>query len=86
MGDVMGLGKFGLYCCVPIVLASAAAPVFAQGQEKRTYDLPAQDLKFALRTVARSAGFQLIADSRALRGKQSKALKGQYTVEEADTP
>jgi iron complex outermembrane receptor protein len=83
MGDVMGLGKFGLHCCASIVLVSAAAPVLAQDQEERTYDLPAQDLKFALRTVARSAGFQLIADSSALRGKQAKSLKGVYTVEEA---
>ena len=83
MGDIMGSGKFGLFCGVSIVLASAATPSFAQSQEKRSYDLPAQDLKYALRTVARGAGFQLIADSRALRGKQSKALKGQYTVQEA---
>jgi iron complex outermembrane receptor protein len=78
----MGYGKFGVTFGAAVAIV-AAAPAMAQDQGRRSYDLPAQDLRYALRAVARGAGFQLIADSRALRGKQSKALKGQYTVREA---
>jgi iron complex outermembrane receptor protein len=79
----MGFGKFGFISATAMIIASACAPAFAQDQQKRSYDLPAQDLKFALRSVARGSGYQLVADSGALRGKQSRALKGQFTIQEA---
>ncbi|AMK25814.1 TonB-dependent receptor [Sphingobium sp. TKS] len=79
----MGFGKTGFLIGAATALVAISPHVLAQDSEKRSYDLPAQDLKYALRAVARKDGYQLIADSRALRGKQAKALKGAYTVSEA---
>jgi len=79
----MGSGKLSLLWGASIILASAAASASAQEQQRQAYDLPAQDLNQALRAVSRTTEYQLIADAKALRGKQSKALKGDYTVGEA---
>ena len=67
----MGFGKSGLLMGVA-ALVGLSTPCLAQGSERQSYDLPAQDLKYALRAVVRQAGYQLIADSAALRGKQAR--------------
>ncbi|MDF0487715.1 STN domain-containing protein [Sphingomonas sp. H39-1-10] len=64
---------------IAIIVPGAAA----HEQHRRHYDLPAQELRFATRAVARRVGYQLVADADAIRGKLSKPLKGDFTVQEA---
>jgi iron complex outermembrane receptor protein len=78
----MSRAKVRLFQSIVIVGAMTCSPAAAQ-EPRAAYDLPPQELKYALRSVARGAGFQLIADSSALRGRHSKALKGDYTLQEA---
>lgn len=81
----MNLNKSGLLMGTAVALLALSPCVTAQDSDKRSYDLPAQDLRFALRSIARDAGFQLIADTSILRGKQARPLKGEYGLEEAVT-
>ncbi len=81
----MNLTRSGLLIGTAVALLALSPCVTAQDSEKRSYDLPAQDLRYALRSVARDAGFQLIADTSILRGKQAAPLKGDYVLEEAVT-
>ena len=55
----------------------------AQAAERLQFDIPAQELKYALRTVTRRAGLELYATSSDLRGRTSPEVHGQMTVEEA---
>ena len=55
----------------------------AQAAERLQFDIPAQELKYALRTVTRRAGLELYATSSDLRGRTSPGVHGQLTVEEA---
>ncbi|WP_069338855.1 STN domain-containing protein [Sphingobium yanoikuyae] len=58
----------------------------ATAQEtSKTYDLPEQDLAAALRSVAHSSDYQLVADPKSLKGARVPSLAGAYTVEEAVT-
>lgn len=75
--------KMGLMIGSAIALAAFSPCVAAQENDTRTYDLPAQDLRYALCAIARGAGFQLIADPKALRGRRAKPLKGRYRIDEA---
>lgn len=81
----MNLSKSGLLIGTTLAMLALSPSATAQASEKRSYDLPAQDLRYALRTVARDAGLQLIAKSNLLRGKQARPLKGEYAPEEAVT-
>lgn len=71
----------GPLIAVVIVVPEAAG----HPQHRLRYDLPAQELKFAARIVARRVGYQLVADASAISGKRSKALRGYFTVGEAMT-
>lgn len=55
----------------------------AQAAERLQFDIPAQELKYALRTVTRRAGLELYATSSDLKGRISPEVHGQLTVEEA---
>lgn len=67
------------------ILSSTAICSVAQAQEdtRRDFDLPAQELKFSLHAVTRTAGLELAATSEALSGKRAPALKGRYSAAEA---
>ncbi|PJG47165.1 hypothetical protein CAF53_02100 [Sphingobium sp. LB126] len=68
----------------PVISVVMVVPgIASDGQHRRHYDLPAQELKYATRAVARRAGYQLVADADAIRGKRSKPLRGNFTVQEA---
>lgn len=77
------LNKTGLLATTAAALLALSPAASAQDRAARAYDLPAQDLRYALRSVARATGFQLVADPALLRGKQAKALKGDYSLDEA---
>ncbi|ATI80837.1 TonB-dependent receptor [Sphingobium yanoikuyae] len=79
----MKSSKTGLLAGTAAALLALSPCAMAQDRGTRTYDLPAQDLRYALRAVARGAGFQLIADPSALKGKTAAPLRGDYRLEEA---
>lgn len=79
----MILSKTSLLTGTASLLLALSPTVCAQDQTRRAYDLPAQDLKYALRAVARAAGYQLVADSRSLRGRMAGPLRGDFSVDEA---
>lgn len=81
----MKVSSFAMLIGSAVTVVSYAPDAGAHDQLRRHYDLPAQDLKYALRSVARRVGYQLVADSVAIRGKRSRALLGNFTVEEAIT-
>jgi outer membrane receptor protein involved in Fe transport len=65
-------------CAIGIVTAATG-----QAGPKYRFDVPSQDLKFALRSVTREAGLQLFAGSNDLRGRRSIDLHAETTVEDA---
>jgi outer membrane receptor protein involved in Fe transport len=71
-------------------LAAAAALAFncsvvanAQTEQRYRFDIPSQQLKYALRAVTREAGLQLLASADDLRGLRSNELHADATVDEA---
>src|SRR3954451_21530079 len=61
---------------------SAAAAVQAT-QAVRFYDIPAQALGTALSTYAEISGVDLVANPAAVKGKRSRAIKGNFSPEDA---
>lgn len=49
----------------------------------RSYDVAAQDLGQALRTITRESGLELMVRSDLIEGRRAPALKGQYSAEAA---
>lgn len=47
------------------------------------FDVSAQELKYALRDLARQAGVELVAPSETLAGKKAQALRGHYSLRQA---
>ncbi|MCC4234064.1 TonB-dependent receptor [Sphingobium soli] len=80
----MGMGKFALLGSAAICVSMVAPQAGAQ-EAKKSYDLPAQELGAGLRVIARANDYQLVADPKALQGRRSPALTGEFTVEEAVT-
>jgi iron complex outermembrane recepter protein len=71
-------------CVSAAVLALTVSSMScAQAGAERDFDITAQDLKYALRDLARQAGLELVATSEALEGRQAPALHGRYTAREA---
>ncbi|RSU54894.1 TonB-dependent receptor domain-containing protein [Sphingobium yanoikuyae] len=78
----MGIMKIALLSGAALCMGAVTAQAHAQ-EPVRTYDLPAQDLATALRTIARGSDYQLVADAKSLMGARAPSLAGAYTVEEA---
>ncbi len=73
---------------IAILLAGAAcaampAAALAQDREARQFDLPAQDLGDALRTVAAEAGWELYASAEDVNGVTVPRLQGRLTTRQA---
>ncbi len=68
-----------------IAVAAAAwiAPAGAQTRVGYRLDIPAQGMEAALKALANTTRAQIVFRSDAMRGKQSKALRGSYTTEAA---
>lgn len=77
--------RYRIGLCVGAFVAGLSVSSVSCAQEHiaRDYDVAAQDLKYALRDVARQSGLELVAASDALKGRRSAALKGHYTPDEA---
>lgn len=73
---------------IAILLAGAAcaampAAALAQDRETRQFDLPAQELGDALRTVAAAAGWELYASAEDVNGVTAPRLQGRLTARQA---
>jgi hypothetical protein len=79
----MKAGSFVIFVAPAMTVAACIPGAMAHEQPRRHYNLPEQDMKQAVRSVARHSKHQLIADPAGMRGKRSKALVGDYTVREA---
>ncbi len=79
----MRRNRIGIYIGVMAAALSISSASFAEEQPARDYDVAAQDLKTALREVARESGLELLAISDDLRGRHAPALKGHYTPVDA---
>lgn len=66
-------------------LAACMMPVGAYAQEQQSYsfDLPAQDLGDALRSVAATAGWELYASAEDVNGVSAPRLRGTFAAREA---
>ena len=78
----------GKYRFVMALMAGAAlgclpAAAQAQQQEKLAFDLPAQDLGDALRSVAARGAIELYASADDLEGLKAPRLEGSLTTREA---
>ncbi|WP_278986072.1 TonB-dependent receptor [Sphingobium yanoikuyae] len=78
----MGIVKIALLTSAALWMGAVSSQASAQ-ETPKTYDLPEQDLAAALRSVARSSDYQLVADAKSLKGARAPSLAGAYTVEEA---
>jgi outer membrane receptor protein involved in Fe transport len=63
-----------------IVASAVSSPAQAQ-QQTYSFDIPAQDLGSALRAFAQKTRVQVIFDGNAMRGKRSRTLQGQHSVD-----
>lgn len=68
---------------IAIGAALIAAPAAAQTEQRRTYQLEAQDLDSALRSVGRTSNSEIFFETEIVAGKRARALNGQYTPREA---
>lgn len=68
---------------IAISAALACTPAAAQTEQRRGYQLEAQDLGSALRSVGRTSNSEIYFEADIVEGKQAPALKGQYTPREA---
>src|SRR3546814_6284709 len=68
---------------IAISAALACTPAAAQTEQRRGYQLEAQDLGTALRAVGRTSNSEIFFETNIVDGKRAPALRGQYTHREA---
>ncbi len=71
------VGALALAAPLPLVLAPPSSA--AQKSETIAFDVPAQPLADALTQAARQAGVQILFPHAAIRGRNSRALRGRMT-------
>lgn len=84
MGKFHSASRWGAGSVVIAALMVQVAPAFAQ-EQRIAFDIPAQSLAGALRSVASAAHQQVIFDGGAVKGRKSAGLKGSYTAQAALT-
>lgn len=70
-----------LVCCV--LLLSTPVRGNGAGAQPQSFDIPAQPLALALQRYANDIGATVFFDNTLTAGKQSRALHGMYTAEQA---
>jgi outer membrane receptor protein involved in Fe transport len=66
-----------------VVHASMAPPAAAQASAATAYQLPAEDLGDALRSIARQSGREILFEDLAVQGRRAPVVDGRFTPEEA---
>ena len=75
-------GMLALVCCV-LLLSTPARGNGAAAQSLQSFDIPSQPLALALQRYANDIGATVFFDNALTAGKQSAALHGMYTAEQA---
>lgn len=83
MGFVRNGVRIRLLAAAAITALAIAAPARAQEGQRREYNVEAQKLGDALRTVSRLSGREVIFTAEAVEGKNAPRLRGTYTPDEA---
>ena len=73
--------------CIFLVIAfcGTSVAVSSVGAVTLQFDIPAQSLPSALDQFSRQSGYQVSSASGVLERKNSRAIKGQYSIEQAIT-
>lgn len=71
-----------LAVCTAVAWA-LGAPSAAYAQANYSFNMPAQDLGRALRTVARRTGANVVFDPASVRGRRAAALSGSFSASQA---
>jgi hypothetical protein len=66
-----------------ICVARAAEPQLPSATQPIDFEIPSQPLANALHAYGRRMGIQVLYESRSAMGRQSEAVKGQFTPDEA---
>src|SRR3546814_7668760 len=64
---------------IAISTALVSVPAAAQTEQRSNYQLEAQDLGSALRSVGRASNSEIFFETSIVKGKQAPALNGRYT-------
>lgn len=80
---VFGNIRNGLLAAAAISAIALAPPVSAQERARQEFNLEAQDLGEALRTVSRQSGQEIIFPADAVAGKRAPQLRGTFSADEA---
>ena len=83
MGFVRNEVRIRLLAAVAITAMAVATPVEAQDGQRRNYNVEAQNLGDALRTVSRLSGREVIFTAESVEGKSAPRLRGTYTPDDA---
>ena len=83
MGFVRDGVRIRLLAAAAITALAIATPVRAQEGQRREYNVEAQNLGDALRTVSRLSGREVIFTAEAVEGKNAPRLRGTYTPDDA---
>ena len=75
--------RLQLLAAAALGTTAIAMPACAQERGKQVYNLDAQDLAAALRTIGRQSGREIVFPSTAVDGKRAPQLHGAFTPEEA---
>jgi iron complex outermembrane receptor protein len=79
------MGKLNLTASAVVVVAACMAQAPARAQSIQRYDIGKQDLAAALKEFAAVSGREVVASSRIVARKQSAAVRGVFTSEQALT-
>jgi outer membrane receptor protein involved in Fe transport len=86
-GRMMGTAKngvrFRIFSGVAISAMAVMSPAQAQGGQQQNFDIHADDLGEALKSVSRQSGREIIFSAEATKGKAAPSLKGSYTPDDA---
>jgi iron complex outermembrane receptor protein len=66
-----------------VVFVLAAEPASARAQTSHAFNVPAQGLADALRSVGQKAGVNVVFEPAAVRGKRAPALRGTFSAGQA---
>jgi TonB-dependent receptor len=76
-----GVGfKYGMTSIAAIASVMVTAPAAAQ---TRSFNVPAQAAEKAIPQLAKQAGVPILASGKVVKGKQTRAVQGEHTVDEA---
>jgi TonB-dependent receptor len=78
---MMSLGsKYGMTSIVAVATVLVTAPAAAQ---TRSFNVPAQAAEKAIPLFAKQAGVPILASGKVVRGKQTRAVQGEHSIDEA---